>query len=110
MLARAYDDDHLEVAIARTSLAAVLHQRGHMTEAEREYRAGLATRQRHSGPNHPELAVTLINLATILHQRGAANEAERLCHRALHNLQGSVRDEHPSRRACEHLLTGLSAA
>jgi tetratricopeptide (TPR) repeat protein len=88
----------------------VLHRAGRLEEAEREYRAGLAARERHAGPDHPELTTTLMNLATLLTACGDLAEAHALYRRALRLLDGAVAAGHPRRRICLQRLAELDTA
>jgi len=96
------------VAIGRTSLASVLHRAGRLEEAEREYRGGLAARERHAGPDHPELTTTLMNVGGLVAERGDRAEARALYRRALCLLDGTVATDHPRRRACLRRLAELT--
>ena len=91
------------MGIARSGLAAVLQRAGRLQDAEREYRAALAIRERHAGPRHPELAAGIVNLATVLDEQGRHAEAGPLYRRALALLAGVAAD-HPTRVACERLM------
>ncbi|MGI8683373.1 MAG: tetratricopeptide repeat protein [Mycobacteriales bacterium] len=105
----AHGPDHLEVAIARTSLGAALHRAGRLDEAAAAYRDGLAARERRQGAAHPELAPTLLNLSSLSEQSGDRDEAVQLAHRAATNLTGAVTDDHPVLLATRQRLAELAS-
>jgi hypothetical protein len=87
--------DHVEVAIAQTTLGAALHRAGRLDEAAEAYATGLAARERALGADHPELAPTLLNLGQLAADNGDAATATSYATRAVAVLDGNVVAEHP---------------
>jgi len=90
-------------------LAALLHKRGRLDEAEPLYRRGLALLEHLLGPDHPDLASPINNLAVLLAERDQPQKAAALHRRALTILEQHVQPDHPTLTACRENLAALRA-
>ncbi len=86
---------HVEVAIAQTTLGAALHRAGDLEGAAQAYAEGLTSRQAALGPDHPELAPTLLNLGRLAADQGDPGTARTFARRAVAVLEGNVVADHP---------------
>lgn len=104
--ARLLGPDHVEVAVATTTLGSALHRAGQLEPASRAYEAGLAARERVLGPDHPELAPTLLNLGQLAADRGDQTTATAYARRAVDVLDGRVVADHPFLRLARERAAG----
>lgn len=97
--------DHVEVAIATTTLGSALHRAGRLDLAAGAYESGLAARERALGADHPELAPTLLNLGQLAADRGDPDAAAGYARRAVGVLDGRVVADHPFLRLARERAT-----
>jgi tetratricopeptide (TPR) repeat protein len=78
-------------------------------EAEKEYRAVLAMRERVLGAEHPDVAVSCFNIATCLLSQGKLHEALEFVNRAEKLWLASLGAEHPDSKDAKELREEIEA-
>jgi tetratricopeptide (TPR) repeat protein len=86
-------DPDSDLADARLALAGALHKLNRYADAEAEYRAALALRERAFGPAAPETAESLSGLAWVVKDQDRYDEAEALYRRAVEILRAAPGDQ-----------------
>jgi eukaryotic-like serine/threonine-protein kinase len=86
--------EHLRVAAAELSLAAILERRGHAAESHVLAQHVLDVRRRVLGPDHPEVAATKNVLGIVHLAQGRYSEAETFYREAIDDFSGSLGPEH----------------
>ena len=96
--------------LIQAAAAQNLYQQGKLAEAEQEYRAVLAARERDFGPNHLDTLQMRNNLGYVLAKEGKHEEAEQELRAVLAMRERVLTMKHPDVfRTCSDLATTLAA-
>ena len=111
--------EHAHTLESRTNLAHVLHYgygygylkefEAKQAEAEQEYRAVMAIRQRVLGTKHPYLSMSCWSVADCLRVQNKRVEGLELARRAVDGFQKTLGKNHPYTESAQHLADELSA-
>jgi len=91
-----YDENHPEVALQRSNLAAILKDLGDLEGAKRETETALKIDLEVYDENHPKVAIDRSNLAMILKALGDLEEAKREAETALKIALEVYDENHPN--------------
>ncbi|MEH2337295.1 tetratricopeptide repeat protein, partial [Nostoc sp.] len=90
-----FGEEHPDVAISLTYLAALYFSQGRYSDAEPLLIEALAMTKRLLGDEHPDVATSLNNLAALYFSQGRYSDAEPLYIEALAMTKRLLGDEHP---------------
>jgi tetratricopeptide (TPR) repeat protein len=103
-----FGDEHLEIAINLSNLAAVRWERKDAAAAEWLYRRAAVMKGKLLGVSHPDTALTLHNYASMLADLGRTGEARDLELKALTVFEAALDPFHPWRVAAQALWQRLN--